>query len=715
MLPKSASREGAASPLILGILGFLVISFILGSIAVVKQNFDLRERAAGLYTVGHECTSNLDCESGKCSDIIIGLTRICQAVTPSPSPSPTPAIQNRYACVNGQCVINASGEYLSISECGSLCRTTVSPFPSPACIANGQVLGQGATCCAGPGNYYQKGSSYICGPAPAGIPAPAIQTCPTTCLNGCIANTNSTFSCLAYCSPSCTNGCTFTSPTGGECKAKEPYCDNPNKCASGYVCSLTLTGGVCLQQTCTNSGWECFKKTQGDYRRLCQTTPVGLQPVSEEYCPGGCASGSCLECNANTCVNGKWCGKDGKLTTLKCQPGQNRCEDFSTGTCLPQIPTGQTCRQNLDCGYGYMCLKDPGDNTFSCQPEQKTKFCWTYNFVTLKCESFKSFAGVACPTGSSPNSDICIHQTPDTGLSGENCTSSEPQGKKQYCLGNQSISCNEKNKTVVEACPNGCILDTGLCNNDGNFCTAGLSWCNTEKANELLTCSGSYISEIALYSVVCPHGCNLATNSCYQNPADLSYNQVLKQNIEDQYNISITVEETDGSRIYNTLTQIQQVYESLPKEMTSKVQTITILFTTAAPGGYTNGNGDVNLYSCDHLYTSNGKCKRYLTHEIAHSTEKIRVTSQDCYNGCNAIEGFVAAAGNDPNPLYFKTDGSLDESTSNIAGLGSGSNQNDREYFANYQAFYFVDPQALKTAHPTIYAFFQAMYHYYQN
>ncbi len=426
------SEKGVVNVAALAVLGFLVISFIAGSIAVVRQNFDLRERAAGLYPVGHECTSNLDCESGKCSDIIIGLTRICQAVIPSPTP--TPVTQNRYACVNGQCVISPSGEYLSISECGQLCRFAVSPSPSPRtdcradyegkcigtsyvcdqgtisnttgcgatekcvpklaacsipCIANGQVLGQGATCCAGPGNYYQKGGSYICGPAPvpspSEIPCPgkcvqstyvcnqqdigqtgcsngykcvsdsavcqAPAVCPNSCLNGCIANTSSTFTCLAYCSAGCTNGCTFTSPTGGECKAKEPYCDNPDKCAAGYTCSKTLSGGVCLQQTCTSAGWECFKKTQGDYRRLCQTTPIGLQPASEEYCPGGCSGGSCVVAPKSlgaTCTVNSECGSNNCLAGVCSAPSGGKAQDSpaqGVGSCFGKPLNGTFCRQ----------------------------------------------------------------------------------------------------------------------------------------------------------------------------------------------------------------------------------------------------------------------------------------------------------------------------------------------------------------------------------
>lgn len=569
---------------------------------------------------------------------------------------------------------------------------------------------------------------------------------------------------------------------GGETSTACGYggCD-----ASGYKCkdsSCSGTNGTIVGSNpitfCCNgqiSAKSCPPELLASFDEACQGT---------NNCQKGliCDAGKCVECNADSCVNGKWCGHDGHFSYsvqtqsfLTCQFGQTRCDSYGTGVCKAFTPTPTStptpdpnkncrqnsdcrsgyicrrdlgdntfscqplptnspnptitpininCRQNSDCKFGYICLRD-GDNTFSCQPEQKTKKCWTLNTSNRACEMFTSYSGISCPTGSSPNVDVCANPTPQVLLdSAEKCAIKNDS----YCLGNNKVTCDAQGNTSVEACPGGCNVRTCLPPYTG-ACGIGLQWCAGNTHYTCVSTQGNSDAAMAgkITQESCDYGCDYATNNCYQDPSKLSYIATLEQSIENKYGITISVELSSSEEKERLLLAIENVYSTTPASFHDSVVHFDIdTYYRNAPGvGWTYMNGAVSLALC--YGPGDEGCQFVVLHEIGHNTENTIVNSTYCPSGtsCLGIEGFVKAAEIDKNPVFFNSNGHLNTTTSNVAGLGDagmevtdettlhGDHATLTEFYANYQAVYFQDGPLFREKHPEIYGFFQDMYHEY--
>lgn len=329
-------ERGIADPISLTILGALLVSFIAGSVAVVRNgNFDIRERAQTYpcsqgvssclgKTPGSSCGTGGTCvESGG----------VCTCNLPPASPQPTPAV--RYRCASdGSCVQNTSGEYLSISECSANCQPQASPIQY----------------CSGSGVYSCNGnvSKYCINPN--------IPTSDTTCSGSevCVADNRrcipittqcqgkTGFTCSGktsrYCATETSQPQEITCAQDQNCVASSQRCETiPNYCGTniGYFCDGNVSRHCAQAYTsadlrdCTGEDATCVANAQRcvSNQTACQSKPTySCEGQNSIYCPS-----STQEPRTKTCESYEQCVTDSRrcVAQLSC-PGRCTNGCFST-------------------------------------------------------------------------------------------------------------------------------------------------------------------------------------------------------------------------------------------------------------------------------------------------------------------------------------------------------------------------------------------------
>lgn len=352
------SSKGYIEPLTLGVLGLILISLTIGTVSVLRNNFDIRERAQ--------------------------------------------TYAQRYSCVSGTCRQDNSGSYENLNACSFACRPAASPTPY----------------CSGSGNYTCQGniSKYCVNP---NIPT-SDQTCASgyTCVadsRRCVVSetlctTSGTYSCSGNTSRFCpTAGVApsqITCESGQNCVSDSRRCvTNPNYCGTtlGYFCDgatskycasansqanlQTCTG----EQTCVTDGRRCVSN-----QTACQNK-VGFS----------CEGQNSIYCSSPTSIpDSQTC-----TSNQQCVTNTTRC------TSLPRCPT--ECRNGcfatdnnqdntLDCRayckFPEGCFyEDSTGGRSKNNPLQEFEGCSTTSNVPcasgLTCINFACRAqGVACPS-----------------------------------------------------------------------------------------------------------------------------------------------------------------------------------------------------------------------------------------------------------------------------------------------------------------------------
>lgn len=646
------------------------------------------------------------------------------------------------SCV-GQCMTTTScsrvGLTTATGSCGNAAQVCcgVSNSCTGSCVSAPSCSGVGMQTALGSCNNVAQ---VCCAPNPTAVPT---KTPLPTPIANCSASTGTPIN--RDQNTFCCNGRLNVGPCSETLLAVVgDSCQTHNNCRQGLACQ----NGVCANPTsvsCVAPNGTPIDRNQSTYCCAGIVTAGGCSS-SQLSGPGGwcqssnncgsgltCRNAICTQCIANTCSNGWWCGPDGLLTYKYCSTGATTCDryDPNTNSCLDSRAIG--CRTNADCGSGYLCLRDSGDNTFACQPEQKTKTCYAFNQNTNQCENFQSFAGVECPAGSSPNSSACSPSAVRSIVS-DSFACTNAQSGRSFCVGNQSLSCSAGFPVPdYYPCAGGCNISTGLCNpTHGDTCQPGVNVCY---GSTLYSCnaSGSFTQQN------CAYGCDSATNSCIPNPANATYITTLEHQIENQYGVAINVQTLSVDRsgsgtkqeldalTYDTLQYIDEQLRVLPKSMTSQVKTITVLNSDQGMSG-TRQTGEIRINQC----TSPEWCKNALTQLIAYNTENVPVESSYCVNEktCSAITGFMYAAATDNFPtngmqegIIFNSEGVVDQRYTDVFKADTPT---AKRYFApmhdpalplttevlyaEYQKAYFMEPSALYCVNPSIYSFFQDMY-----
>ena len=250
----NSSNRGSADPFSLTILGFLVVSFVVGTIAVVSsQSFDIRQRAQSLYpSPTYDCRNDFE---GQC----VPNNFTCNWGT---------TITQAAGCSSGQkCVPRTSTCYLPVDT----------PTVCPTSCLNGCILKADNTKECIPYCTAQTTIScqYGCDPTISG--GVCKVGCPSECVNGCIGGSQV---CNAYCAISCPVGqaCLGTSE-GGYCRAvisgEQVVSPNGNQC---YCVDENGTNYQCNnQKLCCSDEWSWWNPDE-----ICTVptpTPLPMAPT----------------------------------------------------------------------------------------------------------------------------------------------------------------------------------------------------------------------------------------------------------------------------------------------------------------------------------------------------------------------------------------------------------------------------------------------------
>src|SRR3989344_1389285 len=328
----NSKNRGSADPFSLTILGFLVISFVVGTMAVLNNRFDIRQRAQtypdctqgvssclGKYN-GDSCTSG-----GSTGSCVLG-GGVCTCNLPQSSPT--------YDCrsdFEGQCV------------------------PSNYTCNPGTTITQ-ASGCSGSQKCVPKTSTCH-------LPTDTPPSCPTSCLNGCIITENNTTECLPFCHPqlSCPYGCNPTI-SGGVCKAGCPSkCSNG--CAGGtQVCNAYCSISCAVGQEClgTSEGGTCHATTSGEQVVSPPQTevPQTTQPVAEgSFRKEGAACYPCLEnqvCEFATLAECQASQVAESCLQSYCTEANEECSTFGLEGNSNTCANGGQCCMNTIQGYDFI-------------------------------------------------------------------------------------------------------------------------------------------------------------------------------------------------------------------------------------------------------------------------------------------------------------------------------------------------------------------------
>jgi hypothetical protein len=229
------------------------------------------------YTSALVCTSNASAKPGACPE-----------TSPVPTPKPT-ASPSVVCCVNGQTWTNT----ITCSAAGAVsgaCKSP-SPVPSPStsvvCCVNGQTWTNTITCSA---------AGAVSGACKSPSPVPTPKATPVV-QSGCKAST-----------------CVSGKWCGEDGKITNLQCNTQNNC-----------DGV-SDGSCTSNGYRCING------RL--YVGNGCVAVVPSPIPSPIALAS--SCRPSSCTNGKWCGSDGKMTSLQCG-NQQHCGDVKDGSCSSSV------------------------------------------------------------------------------------------------------------------------------------------------------------------------------------------------------------------------------------------------------------------------------------------------------------------------------------------------------------------------------------------
>lgn len=324
--------SGVIDPVSLTILGFLVFSFIVGTIAVVqKGSLDLRNRAATipgdqLYPV---------------------------------SPSPTPVcLSNGQNWQEGRTCCNGThlNQYNQI-----ICGPAPNPSPSPICRNTGQACGGTTTCCSG-----MACSNFICKKY-NGVSCSSSSECIS---NKCSYNpSQGGLTCQSVLptptpSPTPSPNCAQTSQACGSSAAGINCCSSSNVCFSGK-CLIRLNSPCSANSQCTSG--------------ICGRDPVDNTQV--------CLSGNLKE-NGESCTSPSQC-KSGRCTNGTCVSKVILSSPSPSSSPSPKAD-GNACTTDKDC-ISNNCSYNPSQGGLYCQQAMKSDYSpCTNNSECLSNQCFNS-------------------------------------------------------------------------------------------------------------------------------------------------------------------------------------------------------------------------------------------------------------------------------------------------------------------------------------
>lgn len=325
------SRTGFDKPLLLILIGVISIFAVLATVTLTTLNQDIRQRASSVYPIcgpgsdgscsnrsaGSACGTN---NTGTCLNSDTDATCSCiQGTNPTPTKTPTPTPKvTRYACVNGQCVLNASGEFESIGICSDMCRQ---PTPTPKVTRYACVNGQCALSASGEFE--------------------SLGVCSSSCFSG-VGD-----SCTSH--SQCTAGmrCNF-STNKCEVPVVTSYCSDSSTEHCLYGCTPTINGGTCKQcpASCT---YGCTLGTT-----ICKPAPTVAPPPTPSCQIGGTYSYNPV---SNCCYGDEYLS-NGRRVCKESQSGSGGQVALKTN--------GLTCATNSECQSGY-CYASSANLPARCQ------------------------------------------------------------------------------------------------------------------------------------------------------------------------------------------------------------------------------------------------------------------------------------------------------------------------------------------------------------
>jgi hypothetical protein len=344
--------------------------------------------------------------------------------TPRPTPKPTPiaslkptpapsASSNVVCCVNGRTWTNT----ITCSAAGA----TDGPCKSPSPVPTPRVT-----------------TNLIPTPKPTPRPTPVPTPKPSAQLQ--TISGGQTSSCKAN---SCVSGL---------------WCGEDGKltsisCTSGRSCGGTPDTG------CTSAGYRCLNGTLyfGN----------GCKPPSPTVAPSPSpVVVAATSCRPSSCLNGKWCGIDGKLSSVDCG-NQRHCGDVKDGACSLQ---GQRCingtfYEGNGCKAPVTLSYPSATSSMGCIPNSNT--CMN-SFMTRLCDPFgTSSIIITCANHQTCEKGYCIDPAEKPGLN-------EACDQANTCIqGNWCGSDGKMTKVVCDTSKKCGALEDGACSPEGKRCLNG--------------------------------------------------------------------------------------------------------------------------------------------------------------------------------------------------------------------------------------------------
>lgn len=381
-------------------------------------------------------TRGCTCPSGCNSTFVSSYGASCgvkSSPTPTPTRTPTPGLGGNVRCLTNRdcqvgyfCNSNTERCQLAVTPTSTTApkptatkafSTTLSSCSEPCFDASGCKCP--ATCLNSTVSQY----SGNCG-GPKFSPTPKLTTVPTV--------TKKPSTTLLSCSQPCfdNNGCNC--PSFCNKSVVTQYSDS---CGGEKKVSPTVTKTVDLICETGNGVYEC----QGNVQTYC--IGLGLPLVTTDCAARGCnlRTGKCFaECPAHTCVGGKWCGADGKISPLECNKGNN-CGAVLDGACSPD---GRRCvNGNLYSGASQGCatLQSPTPGPKQCEGGD---YYQCSGNVQQHCLVGGGSEDIVCPKGCDPISGKCKRECAPNSCTADNFWCG-PNGIKGDIPCNTGVKCTD--------------------------------------------------------------------------------------------------------------------------------------------------------------------------------------------------------------------------------------------------------------------------------
>lgn len=485
------NQQGVTDPTSLGIIGFLLVAIVFGSIALTRNNFDIRQRASiypGCDASGqYSCLGNISryCLNPNIqpADQTCGTNQMCVSDSRR-------CVPLRFKCntATGTCSQAADGDSLSIGECSASCRKVIQPSPSPryACrVDNGLARGcypllEGQIVSDATYNSQTECNTNC-----------VVLACPAGCLAGCRgedADGNGALDCFPYCRAECGQlGCENPSSTGGgACRTKKVI-------GGGSTCDYTA-GCSCVladQRYDVANGILCGEEKVGTLGNVCYCKVNGLNtPCSDKSL--------CCDNNVYKYYNPQICGTDSPQSPNQTQPPRQTqlpTQIQPLVTIPPLTPTQHYGNYGFNADRCYQEVLDQNNQLVRYQQQQTISPC--------------------CAAGA-PDPRLLCRNNPVGCTPGSTCLN---ESTISYCVNNQStvelcgpLQHCEEQEDVAQCIPNTpmCFgLDIGISqnaspgeklNDDESHCQECQADGTWKKLSETQSCEQLEQSEQVIFS-----------------------------------------------------------------------------------------------------------------------------------------------------------------------------------------------------------------------